>query len=85
MMTAEQAAAFAGAWYGAWNAHDLEAVMALYAPGIEHSSPFIARYTNDPTCAALRGKDAVRAYRLERARSGTHAAVRPFIGVGCPR
>jgi hypothetical protein len=63
-ITPETAARFAESWYGAWNARpnaDLEAVMAHYAPDIEHSSPFIARFngTADPT---LRGWRAVREY-----------------------
>lgn len=61
MLTNRAAQDFATSWYKAWNAHDLDAIMAHYAEGIEHSSPFIARYnqTAEPT---LRGKDAVRAY-----------------------
>lgn len=61
MMTKEAAEAFAASWYAAWNTPDLDAIMAHYAPGVEHSSPFIARFTEsgEPT---LRGRDAVRAY-----------------------
>ena len=63
-ITAEQSRAFANSWYAAWNARpnaDLAAIMAHYAPGIEHSSPFIARFngTND---AVLRGHAAVSDY-----------------------
>lgn len=55
------AAAFAERWYRAWNAHDLDAIMACYDDAIEHSSPFIKRYNNtDDT--SLRGKAAVRDY-----------------------
>lgn len=61
MLSPDLARRFAESWYAAWNAHDLEAIMACYAPQIEHSSPFIARYTSDPTAATLKGKDAVRA------------------------
>ena len=53
---------FAASWFKAWNAHDLDAMLAHYADGIEHSSPFIARYNDDPTCAPLQGKAAVRDY-----------------------
>jgi len=65
MMTNEKAAAFAGAWYGAWNRHDVEGIMALYAEGIEHSSPFIARYAVDAGGAGAKsivGKKAVGDY-----------------------
>lgn len=56
------AARFAASWFTAWNAHELDAMMAHYADGIQHSSPFIARYNGDPACAPLVGKAAVRAY-----------------------
>ncbi|MES2155510.1 MAG: nuclear transport factor 2 family protein [bacterium] len=62
MLTAADANAFAQSWFAAWNAHDLDAMMAHYADGIEHSSPFIARYNDDAACAPLRGKSAVRSY-----------------------
>lgn len=62
MMDEAFARNFAASWFAAWNAHDLDAMMAHYADGIQHSSPFIARYNNDPTCAPLQGKAVVRAY-----------------------
>ena len=55
------ARAFAASWYAAWNAHDLDAIMAHYAPTIEHSSPFIKRY-NGTDDTSLRGSAAVREY-----------------------
>jgi len=62
MPLAEPAArAFAASWYSAWNAHDIDAIMAHYAPSIEHSSPFIKRY-NGTDDASLRGIAAVRDY-----------------------
>lgn len=60
-LTPLDAAAFAASWYAAWNAHDIDAIMAHYAPSIRHSSPFIKRYNNtDDT--ELVGIDAVRDY-----------------------
>lgn len=64
IVTPETAHRFAASWYAAWNARpnaDLPAIMSHYADGIQHSSPFIARFngTSDPT---LRGIDAVREY-----------------------
>ncbi len=59
--TPAEAAAFAVSWYAAWNAHDLDAIMSHYAPGIQHSSPFIKRY-NGTDDLALVGIDAVRDY-----------------------
>ena len=65
MVTKESAEGFARAWFAAWNAHDVERVMALYAEGIEHSSPFIARYAVDERgkqAKAIVGKKAVGEY-----------------------
>ena len=61
MLTPELAAQFADSWYGAWNAHDLDAIMSHYAPIIEHSSPLIKKY-NGIDDVALRGIAAVRDY-----------------------
>lgn len=64
-LTPADAKAFADRWYAAWNAHDLDAIMACYEPTIEHSSPFIKRYNAgmpDENDTALRGIDAVRDY-----------------------
>lgn len=45
-LTQDEARAFAEGWYGAWNAHDIEKILACYDPLIEHSSPFIKRYND---------------------------------------
>ncbi len=60
-VTAGFAGEFATAWYAAWNARDVDAIMSLYSPEIEHSSPFIKRY-NDSDDLSLRGLVAVRDY-----------------------
>ena len=52
---------FAADWIDAWNAHDLERVLAHYADDFEMSSPFIVQIANEPS-GTLRGKDAVGAY-----------------------
>ena len=62
MLTTADAQAFADSWFAAWNAHDLDAMMAHYSDSVEHSSPFIARYNDDAECRPLRGKAVVRAY-----------------------
>lgn len=62
VMDQSRAQAFARSWYAAWNAHDLEAIMAHYSPLIEHSSPFIARYHSDPSARSLKGIETVRGY-----------------------
>lgn len=59
--TPDSARAFADRWYAAWNARDIDAIMACYEPTIEHSSPFIKRY-NGTDDKWLKGIDAVRDY-----------------------
>jgi hypothetical protein len=61
MLTPEQANVFATQWYAAWNAADLDAIMACYDRGIEHSSPFIAKF-NGTDESVLRGWMVVREY-----------------------
>lgn len=62
----DSARAFAARWYAAWNAGDLDAIMACYHGTIEHTSPFVARFNagvpGGSTDGTLRGIDAVRAY-----------------------
>jgi ketosteroid isomerase-like protein len=62
MIPEPEARRFSASWYAAWNRHDLDGIMAHYAPDIRHSSPFIARYNGDADCRPLQGKDIVRAY-----------------------
>jgi len=57
----EQAAGFAKEWYAAWNAHDLDAMLAHYSDDVEFTSPFVVAISDEPT-GTIRGKDAVRAY-----------------------
>lgn len=76
------ARAFAESWYAAWNAHDLDAIMAHYSSAIEHSSPFIKRYDGTDE-VSLRGIERVRAYfgrALER--NPTLAFIPRHVGVG---
>jgi hypothetical protein len=60
-LTPAQAQAFADRWYAAWNAHDIDGIMACYDESIAHSSPFIKRY-NGTDDTALVGIPAVRDY-----------------------
>lgn len=91
-MTLDEAKAFAATWYGAWNAHrqggsvaNLEAIMACYDEGVEHSSPFIARFNagiGKPGESTLRGKEAVAAYfGRALANNPTPAGVERFQGM----
>jgi len=52
---------FAVDWISAWNAHDLERVLAHYADDFEMSSPIIIQIAGEPS-GTLQGKAAVRAY-----------------------
>jgi steroid delta-isomerase-like uncharacterized protein len=42
-ISSEKARAFAEAWIAAWNAHDLEAILAHYAEEVELTSPVAAQ------------------------------------------
>ena len=52
---------FARRYYAAWNARDIEAILALYADDIEFASPYIAAlgFSID---GVLHGKAMLRAY-----------------------
>jgi hypothetical protein len=57
----EAARGFAQAWVEAWNAHDLDAVLAHFSDDAEFSSP-VALQLLPETEGVLRGKAAIRAY-----------------------
>ena len=61
MMTEQQAIEFANNWIAAWNAHDLERVMAHYDNNVEYFSVFLLKLT-DSTTGMLQGKNNVKAY-----------------------
>lgn len=52
---------FATRWAAAWNAHDVEAVLAHFHDDAVFTSPF-ARQLLPETGGVLRGKAAIRAY-----------------------
>ncbi|HUB28745.1 MAG TPA: nuclear transport factor 2 family protein, partial [Terracidiphilus sp.] len=52
---------FAHDWIAAWNAHDLDRILAHYAPHVLLTSPVVIRVTGEPS-GTLSGKDALRAY-----------------------
>jgi hypothetical protein len=52
---------FAADWVEAWNAHDLERILAHYGDDFEMSSPVIVQVAGEPS-GTLRGKLAVGAY-----------------------
>ena len=66
-LTPAQATSLAARWYAAWNAGEIDSIMACYDERIEHTSPFVARFNagvagHDRPDGTLRGKPAVRAY-----------------------
>lgn len=60
-LEAEEARAFAAEWISAWNARDVERVLAHYSEDVEFCSPLVATYAGEPS-GKLRGKGALRAY-----------------------
>jgi ketosteroid isomerase-like protein len=66
--------AFARSWLAAFNARDVDAIMAHYAEGIEHSSPTVVRVLGEPS-GIVRGKAALRVY-FEKALAAAPADLR---------
>lgn len=60
-MNPQQAQQFARLWIDAWNAHDLDAVLALYSDDFCMASPYIATIAGEAS-GRLCGKAAVRDY-----------------------
>jgi len=52
---------FADRWLAAWNAHDLDAVMALFHDDVVFTSPLAVKVVPESD-GVLHGKDALRAY-----------------------
>lgn len=61
MVTQRQAEELAAKWARAVNRRDLEALLALYAPEVELTSPFVVQLLNDPG-GTLRGKENLRMF-----------------------
>lgn len=57
----DRAGAFATGWLGAWNAHDLDAVLGHFAQDAVFTSPVAAQLLPE-TAGVLRGRDAIRSY-----------------------
>jgi hypothetical protein len=56
-----EAKRFASEWIAAWNAHDLEAILAHYAVDVVLTSPAAAKILGDPS-GAVAGSAGLRAY-----------------------
>ncbi|MFA5861543.1 MAG: nuclear transport factor 2 family protein [Candidatus Thermoplasmatota archaeon] len=78
------AESFAKSWMGAFNAGNVDAILAHYAEDIEHCSPTVARLLAEPF-GIVRGKTALRAYfvkALAAAGPGLHYDLqRVYVGV----
>src|SRR5258706_10124230 len=61
MLDADRAQGFADEWYAAWNARDLERVMAHWGDDAVFTSPLAAKL-NPGTGGTVIGKDALREY-----------------------
>ncbi|HEX4037774.1 MAG TPA: nuclear transport factor 2 family protein [Acidobacteriaceae bacterium] len=55
MLTEAEARAFAHRWIQAWNSHDLEAILSLYAPEVVLVSPVAARLMHQ-TSGTIEGR-----------------------------
>ncbi len=60
-MTIPDAESFARAWCRAWNAHDVEAVLAHFHDDVVFTSPVAARVIPE-SGGVVRGKEALRRY-----------------------
>lgn len=60
-MRIEDAKRFAEEWVGAWNRHDVDAVLAHYTDNVEMTSPMIRRLLG-VSLGTLKGKKAVGDY-----------------------
>jgi ketosteroid isomerase-like protein len=69
-------------YYAAWNGHNLDAILALYAEDIEFSSPYIAALGFTPD-GILHGKPLLRLYfekAIERAPGLSFTPESLFVG-----
>jgi ketosteroid isomerase-like protein len=82
-MTQPDAETFAQHWLAAWNAHDLDAILAHYGPAIEFLSPVAREIVGE---GRVRGLDALRAYwrrGLERNPQLRFELVQALAGEDC--
>jgi hypothetical protein len=82
-MTVPEPEAFSTAWAAAWNAHDLDSLLAHFHDDVVFTSPVAARIVPGSD-GVIRGKEALRAYWTEGLRliPDLHFTVeRVFAGV----
>lgn len=61
MLEQKTAEAFARSWVAAWNAHDLERILAHYADHVEFTSPTAVKLAGAPSGTVI-GREALRPY-----------------------
>src|SRR6266851_4782199 len=61
MLTQEEVDAFAEHWLAAWNAHDLDQIMAHYEDHVELCSPVVVQLLNNPAGRVV-GEENLRLY-----------------------
>ena len=61
MLPEAEALEFARHWVGAWNSHDLDAILSHYGPEVILNSPAAAKLLNDASGNVV-GKEALRSY-----------------------
>ena len=60
-MNEQLARSLAEAWIGAWNGHDLDAILSHYAPDVQFTSPFVPALSGDSS-GTLHGRERLTAY-----------------------
>ncbi|RYX84045.1 nuclear transport factor 2 family protein [bacterium] len=65
-MTKIEAEDFSSKWMGAWNSHDLEAILDHYAEDIEFSSPFATRIMGTALISGIEALEEYFSRALER-------------------
>jgi ketosteroid isomerase-like protein len=61
VISQEVALKFASEWIEAWNAHDLDAILAHYTQDFEFCSPLVSKIANE-TSGCLKGQESIRRY-----------------------
>jgi ketosteroid isomerase-like protein len=59
-------------WEDGWNRADVAMIVAPFHPEVVFSSPFAARFGDDPSTATIRGLEAVRKYVADSFERATH-------------
>ncbi|MFB7601106.1 nuclear transport factor 2 family protein [Streptomyces sp. NPDC056160] len=75
---------FVDSWVSAWNAHDLDSLLAHFTDDVTFRSPVAAQLLGGD--GAIRGKDALRAYwteGLHRIPDLRFEIVGSYVGVDC--